>query len=237
MWGFFNSIFETLVQAGWPLDVLIGLGVIALAIYIFFYFRRENKKGIVILERLTGIVEQNTELIGKTNELIRKESEHLIKENSLINELHNSVTALSYNLEALVNADERMTEQQAIILYEVIMEDVFKDIKEFYFDTNNWLVQKEYDRLADSTQDQLSQRVELVFDSIYTDLKNKLANFKYKENYLSTYLNDNFRREYSHIKIHIHSILTANSNGVKEYLKVKQERFTTDFKLYLKGKT
>jgi hypothetical protein len=237
MWSFIQDVFKELVAQGWPLDVLIGIGIFLLAIYIFLYFKRENKVMIDLFTKQATILETHSAVLVKTNNLITKESEHIAKENSLIQELHNSVTALSFNIESLVNVDERMTEQQAIILYEVMMQDLFKDIKEFYYDTNNWLNTKDGDRLDDPLHQQIHMRVDLIFDSLLSDLKSKLANFKFKEHYLTNYINDNFKIEFNHVKVHIHSILSTESNGIKEYLKAKQERFNTDFQLYLKGKS
>ena len=98
MWDFIKEVFTSLVQAGWPLDVIVGIGIFILALYIFFYFKRANNVQNEYFEKLTQVLEKNTELAEGTNNLIKAQSDHIAKENSLINELHNSVTALSYNI-------------------------------------------------------------------------------------------------------------------------------------------
>lgn len=237
MWSFFNNIFDELVASGWPLDVLIGLIILGLATYIFLYFKRADKVQLKFLSELTNISKTNTELMGKTNNIIEDLLSTKEVTNTMLGDLRSSVLSLTYNIESLINVDERVPENQAKLVYDGVIEIFFRDINEFYFATNKWLNQKQETRLGEKVQEQLTQRCDLVFDSLLSEVRSKLSNFKYKDNYLSIYLNTSFADEVTEVKSHVHATLSNDSNGMKEYLSVKRDRFNTDFQLYLKGKS
>lgn len=134
----------------------------------------------------------------------------------------------------LEKKDERISETQAKVLYGLIVDDMFCDIKEGYYSLDRWLTSTNKDRMNPLVQEAVAERNTLVFDSVFKELSGRLKYFKYKDSYLDTYLNDSFNNEFLHVKQHIYGTILTQSNGILEYVANKKNLFINDFNSFLR---
>jgi hypothetical protein len=146
-----------------------------------------------------------------------------------------SLGAITFQLNNLTKVDERIPEGQAVIVYGLMMNDMFNgDIKACYKSANDWLNSKELDRNDEDVQIKIAERVEMSFQAIFKELDDRLRNFKYNNHYLNKYMDANFINEFDHVKDHVYGMLCEGTNGINAYISTKKSFFISDFNSYLR---
>jgi hypothetical protein len=144
------------------------------------------------------------------------------------------LTNMNFRLESMTKPDERVVESQAKIIYGLMMQELFDNIKENYFNVRDWIELKNMDTGLDKSINNIDERLILIFDANLKNLEDKMKNFKYNDKSISIYLNTKFRSEYAHLKDHIFGILVQRENGIRVYLEQKKDFFISDFNSWLK---
>ena len=227
MWDFLKEIYLSAEKSGFQPELILLVGLIAFAVYVFYFFKKQN---IVMMETISKVAASNASIAT----LIKDESDNIEKESMILSELSNNVAGLTFKIEHLKDADERLTEQQAIIVYNLIIGEIFSDIREAYYSSKDWIRDKDPDDPL--IERRLSDRITIIFESLHADVVNKLSNFKYKDEYLKLYVNEGFKSEMTQVKVFIYDSLMSDSNGIREYLKNKHETFSSDFQIYLRSR-
>lgn len=217
-----ESIFSWItsaVKSGVPVGI-IATGVLG-AILI-----------IVCIRVIKYMMESKKEILAGINS---NTNNHAMVSSSLT-EVALSLGAITLQLNNLTKVDERIPEGQAVIIYGLMMNDVFNgDIKACYKSANDWLDSKGLDRSDEDVQIKIAERIEMSFQAIYKELEDRLRNFKYKNHYLNKYLDANFINEFDHVKDHVYAMLIESTNGINSYVNTKKSFFISDFNSYLRN--
>lgn len=214
-----ETLIDYGIQQGWPIELLVMLGGFSgLGLSVFWiwkYFARKNASIISTMLEISVNLDQQARTLEMTTQTMR---------------------SLNDNIKTLMKVDERLTEPQCVIVYSLMMDSFFNELLEAYHSIRRWIRERAIDIEDDTHRGMIADKLELEFDTNVKEHQDRLRNFKFNDEYLDKYLNDEFFNELGHIRNHIYNTIITNTNEVGVYLNRKCDLFKADFNLYLKGK-
>lgn len=134
-------------------------------------------------------------------------------------------------LQLIKNKNIELSAGQAETVFELAVNKCFRKLLKNYYDLEEYVKDKEVEELYEK----IRIRVVDECEGLLSDLKADLSTFTFKEKTLDDYLlEDEWANDWNHMVNEIFIRVYEKTNSVKEYLKNKESRVISEFKIKVK---
>lgn len=171
----------------------------------------------------------------------KKTKDKISEQETLVYGIARDIKTTKSILVKYVDGDENITEQQAQRVYELAIDLSYHEMYRIYkqcqawYDTKKKLIPPKetigpeyYEQKIDGLNDDLNERMKLEFDSMISDMGNRLKDFLYHGDIMSD-LQTVTPSEWNHWRHNLYLCIVENTNSVRDYLKNKATRNKNEF--------
>lgn len=192
------------IDSGFPVEIVLLVAILLLPFPIAFFFYK----------------------------LMRRQQKAIEEQTKALKDVVEKTSSVMTSIQNYINGDENITEGQAVLVYEDMINNSRVDLFDLYERTKKWLGGRDIVDHSDLAK-QLETRIFNHFEAAESNLMDKLRCFKHDGRWFSEY-QMTFSNEWRHIADNIYTTIANHENGIDDYLKTKFDTCTNFFNLWLK---